>query len=646
MQKWFDEGYFSPDLLVRRTHIDADWIAVGILERRAAGGKIFLPLISDGPPGLAIRTESPKSYSPVHEQNMFNGYQPVQTQTLRTTLESSLNGSSPIESPSSPLGGGGFGNGSPDPSTFGGRPGSNVCSSDSNFGGRTFTGRASFQDPIPDARAFSNNYLGRLPTIDTLNAFSRGGDNSPWSAGAGQGFGDNDQHPYPNGFNGIGSGMIGNPLPVNHVHGINQEHLGDMGHYDSSVARQPSDTDGISFNANIVNGFGSQFGAPAVFPQSPSLSYAAPQNYQSTSYGDLLPQTSESHNVTQTPTSAVQPNSASPWTTRTRAYESPSPVAPPARPQAPEWTPPQPAQSVDPSPWLLASLPAVDDVWREVPGPNSLTFSNLGQHNKLQQEEEEETGDILVSPVEDVAFPTNGQLSQSQPPSAVTPSATTAVSQSVLPEIISAPPPDTQVLTAPKARRKSTTRDVQAPSSKTALVPAPIVVKDHSLTPSLSANQPKPVWVIDEDSKKQKVAGATISLRDIQEAEARKAEARKAVEKERERFARANAASGDFVVEESQPFTSSWGLPTSQAGVRNQISSKEAMTINTTPPTAAAPVWTNATPPPAAKKTMKEIQEEEERRKKLAVKESMASAAARRGYAETTLKVLQQSFSE
>lgn len=660
MQKWFDEGYFTPDLLMKRTHIDVDWIAVGILERRAAGGKIFLSQISNSPPGLATHSESPKSYSPVHEQNMFNGYQPAPTRTLQTTLDSYMNGSSPTESPSSSLGGGRFGNGSPDPSTYGGRAGSNVYPSDPNFGGRTLTGRAAFQDSILDAQALNNNPLGRVPTIDTFNAYSGGGDTSPWSAGPGQisqGFNDNEQHPYPNGFNGIGSGVIGSSLPVNHIHNPNQEHFGDTtysgmgslgGRHDSPVARQPSDVNGMSFNSNLVNGTASQFGAPTQFSQSPSVPYAASQHRQSVStFGDLLPQTSEAPNITQTPTSAVQPNSASPWTTRTRPFEppaAPSPVVPPARPQASEWIAPQPAQPVDPSPWLMASLPVVDDAWREMPGPNSLTISNLGQHNKLQQQEEG-SDNVVVSPMEDaVPLPpsTATELVQTESINAVPANVATIASQSVTPATTSAPTPGTQGPTGQKARRKSTTRDVQAPVSKVAPPLTPTVVRDQLPAPALPAVQPKPVWAVEDDSKKQKGTGATMSLREIQEAEVRKAEARRAAEKERERLARANAtASGNSVSEESQPFTSSWGLPTSQAGARNLIPSKETSTISPTSTMPATPVWMNGTPTPTAKKTMREIQEEEERRKKLAVKESMASAAARRAYAETTVRVYQ-----
>lgn len=664
MQKWFDEGYFTPDLLMKRTHIDTDWIAVGILESRATGGKIFLSQPSNGPPGLAIHTESPKSYSPIREQNMFNGYQPAPTRSLRTTLDSYLNGSSPTESPSSSIGAGRFGNGSPDPSTFGGGAGSNVYSSDPTFGGRTFGGRAAFQDPVSDAQTLSNNSLGRAPTIDTFNAYSGGADTSPWSAGPGQisqGFNDNEQHPYSIAFNGVGSGMIGNPLPVNHVHSINQEHFGDPtysrlgslgSHHDSPIARQSSEANGISFNSNTVNGLGSQFDAPSQLSHSSSVPYAVPQHHQSIApFGDLSPHALEVPNVTQTPTSAAQPNSALLWTPRTRPFEppaAPSPVAPPARPQASEWIAPQPAQPADPSPWLMASLPAVDDVWREMPGPNSLTFSNLGQHNKLQQQEEEGADDAVVPPMQDaVPLPPNTQPAQIESTNAVSASVTIIPSPCVTPVTTSPPPPGTgtQGPTAQKTRRKSTTRDVQALAPKVAPPPTSTVVRDQSPAPAPPPAQQKPVWAVEDDSKKQKGPGVTVSLREIQEAEVKDAEARKAAEKGRERLARANAAAGgNSVTEESQLFTSSWGLPTSQVGTRNLIPSKETSTTSSISTTPAAPVWTNATPAPTTKKTMKEIQEEEEKRKKLTVKESMASAAARRAYAETTVKVYRWSL--
>ena len=115
-------------------------------------------------------------------------------------------------------------------------------------------------------------------------------------------------------------------------------------------------------------------------------------------------------------------------------------------------------------------------------------------------------------------------------------------------------------------------------------------------------------------------------------------EARKAAERERERAARASSQSEEF-----QPFKTSWGLPTSQAGAAagTPKESTSAVSLSGPAPTTPAPaVWTNAAKAPAAKKTMKEIQEEEERRKKIAAKEkeSMA-AAARRAYSESTAKV-------
>ncbi|EEB88143.1 hypothetical protein MPER_14184, partial [Moniliophthora perniciosa FA553] len=51
MQKWNDDGYFTPDLLMKRTTIDTEWISVAELARRTGGGKIFLsPIAPPMPP--------------------------------------------------------------------------------------------------------------------------------------------------------------------------------------------------------------------------------------------------------------------------------------------------------------------------------------------------------------------------------------------------------------------------------------------------------------------------------------------------------------------------------------------------------------------------------------------------------------------
>lgn len=44
MQKWYDEGYFAPDLLVKRFQLDNKWIMVGDLAMHTRNGKLFIQL--------------------------------------------------------------------------------------------------------------------------------------------------------------------------------------------------------------------------------------------------------------------------------------------------------------------------------------------------------------------------------------------------------------------------------------------------------------------------------------------------------------------------------------------------------------------------------------------------------------------------
>lgn len=44
MQKWYDEGYFAPDLLIKRSQLDNEWIMVGELAMHARNGKLFIQL--------------------------------------------------------------------------------------------------------------------------------------------------------------------------------------------------------------------------------------------------------------------------------------------------------------------------------------------------------------------------------------------------------------------------------------------------------------------------------------------------------------------------------------------------------------------------------------------------------------------------
>ncbi|KAH7929382.1 hypothetical protein BV22DRAFT_1057157 [Leucogyrophana mollusca] len=672
MQKWFDEGYFTPDLLMKRTHLETDWIPVGELERRAGGGKIFLsqPPASTGPPGLAHL----QPFGHPHEQT-FNGYQPVPTRTLRTTtLDSYLSSTSnPSDSPASSFGGGRFGNGSPDASVFAGR--TNPYLGDPNFGGRGFNGgRVPFNEPAHDSRATFNGLApGRTSSIDNLGSYTTSG--SPWPISSGlsgqpsQGFDSMGAgrmvEPFSPGFNGMGTGHIGSASGLVY----NQEPFGEgspgfsnvnhggmviVGDQHEPLSRPVDDrigVNGLGFN-NLANELGgTSFGAsgPSQFSQSPSLPFNTTQQQPPVSpFGEVSNQVSVSPDIVHNqPDNLHPPNPSSPWASgdhstirAARNRDSPQPVAvdaetkPPITPAQPQPQPqPQPAnwgrgsqtshKTKDPSPWLTASIGVVDDGWREAPGPNSLTFSNVGQHNQMQQEE------ASVSDLATLSVPPTPV--ESAPASALVPS---VPPPSVPPAVNELPPP------APKARRKSTTKEVQAQAAASKPpppVPIAVAVKSPSPAPATPATQSKPAWSTEEDTKKAKPLGTAMSLREIQEAEVKRAEARKAAEKERERLARANATVATASGEDAQPFTASWGLPTSQAGARNAVSPKDPP-AGSTLTASSTPVWTNATPAPAAKKTMKEIQEEEERRKKFAVKETVAAAAARRAYAETTTK--------
>lgn len=634
MQKWFDEGYFTPDLLMKRTHIDRDWTAVGDLDRQAAGAKIFLSQfpMSTSPPGLSIRTDSPQNYSPAHEHNTFSGYQPVPTRTLRSaTLDPYLNSASPSDSPPSSFGGGRFGNGSPDTSALGGRVGG-LYTADSGFGSHSFTGNPGPFGPVGDPRSLFNNLApSRAPSMDTFSTY-KNNSNSQWPPSMTQNvqhFGGS-EHSLATGFNnGIGPSMVSAPLPVAQSHSFTQEPsygdstyntMGSLGtSHDSPIARHPVEANGLGFNNIGING------SPYAqhYPQSPVV----PQQRSSTSpFGEVLTKVAESPEV-RTPVSAVQPeNVSSPWgapeptVVRRPVVDIPtaSPVvqAPPAA-----WSqPPQPARAAskqkEPSPWLTASLGVVDDGWRELPGPNSLTVSNLGQHNKMYEEVDDDDN-IAVSAIgeedEEVTAAT------APAPSQLAPSAPSAAP--------AAPHIEPPALPVSKAKLKAAAREAQAAAPASVPKPAPPTPAPVLKSPSPI---PKPAWATEDDAKKGK---SSLSLREIQEAEAKKAEARKAAE--RERLARANAPPA--VVEDAQPFTASWGLPTSQAGARAAVPPRGGEAVST--PAASAPVWTSGSTAPA-KKTMKEIQEEEERRKKMGMKDTMAATASRRAYAETTFKVI------
>jgi PERQ amino acid-rich with GYF domain-containing protein len=294
--------------------------------------------------------------------------------------------------------------------------------------------------------------------------------------------------------------------------------------------------------------------------------------------------------------------------TQARAAPSEAPAAPAAS------TPGAGRKAQQQSPWFAATNGAVQEGWGEPPTTNSLTFSNLVQHN--QQHEQAAT--VGAVPPASVPAPV---------PEALAPSAPAP-----------APAPEPAQAAPAQARRKS-----GAPTKAPVLEPAPathetILDVESPATPGAT----KTPWLVQED-KKPKPSGVSLGFREIQELEAKQTQARKAADKERVARAAAVAAVAVAVspAEEAAPVKTTWGLPTSQTTVRTTPTAAATAAAAAVAAAAAAPVWTNAAKPQSAsKKTMKEIQEEEERRKKQAAKEKeTAAAAARRAYADSTAKV-------
>jgi PERQ amino acid-rich with GYF domain-containing protein len=242
-------------------------------------------------------------------------------------------------------------------------------------------------------------------------------------------------------------------------------------------------------------------------------------------------------------------------------------------------------------------------VWNSNATANNLTTGNLVQNNE-QQEITKIAVKKGVSPIEHKVH--------SPEPSDPTPVSEISAAQSNQ---------------SSKALQKPALGPLTSPTATEAPVP-PVI--------------PKAAWAKEEEGKTKKAAVPSISLREIQEAEAKKLESRKAAEREKEKLARVSAVVE--TKEDTQPFTTSWGLPTSQAGSRASITPREVPTVPAQSP-ATIPVWTTPLKQPTIKKTMKEIQEEEEGRKKLAaLKETSIPVPSKRGYAETTTKVRMSVF--
>lgn len=687
MQKWYEGGYFTPDLLMKRTHTDNEWIPVGELARRVGGGKIFLSpsVASAAPPGLSRQPEPPlHGFSISHDQHAYNA--PVPTHSLRTlTLDSYVGSTSnPSDSPSSSFGAGRFSNGSPDPAAFGGRMSGNLYATDPAIGTRTpgfaapgpsfASGRGAFNEPSLDqslgvrAGGFGSITPGRAPSVDNYSL--NGGytpNQTPWQS--------NSVHPTGSGIDSMGSGLTSEPIVtfsstfdatrpgfdfgsstyLNQPGGLNNERGPQVMYGDNTTGSASSVLNGYNVagapttqthmartvaddNPTQSEGFGIHANGPGnvtfklggqnqqTYSQLPLQYATASQQPAIALQTDTLPTSNQSTNAApQSPWATVEPVP----TRRLGPFDATHPKATntiikqtvissqPSSPWGPTGaTSPQPSQTNEASPWYAASQGcATSDGWRETPGPNSLTFDNVGAHNQLHQTPASDAPEPVTETPADPQLPSPTEF-PAKPVAEHVPSVGPA---------ISLPP------SVPKSKRKPSTQQNQtvAPNLKTQ-PPMTSVVKD-----SPPPAQSKPAWSTDEDTKKLKPSSTGLGLREIQETEAKKSEARKAAERER-----ATRAPTSPTIEDTQPFTASWGLPTSRVGARIDISPKEGPTaISSSSPVLNVPVWTNAGKPQQTKRTMKEIQEEEERRKKMANKETTAAAAARRGYVDSTNKV-------
>ncbi|KAJ7655269.1 hypothetical protein DFH06DRAFT_496661 [Mycena polygramma] len=602
MQKWYDDGYFTADLLMKRTHVDIDWVAVGDLAeiaRRSGSEKLFLsPPLPSGPPGLARAADlHGQGFAAPVEQNAFNSpLQPAPVRSLRSsTLDAFAGGSNHSDSPSSSFGAGRFGNGSPDSHGFGGRA-NNQYSTDPAVGGR-------FGVPSESSSALRRNAFGEDPSAPASrfaggvnDMYAANGSYSP-SQGPWQASSSNPLAPTFDAMNGSygpspNLASLGQGSAFGHVRAPQDPAFGDATPTSFPEYQQLG---GASF------GPGQQYShLHGSAPYTPHQSPAVAPNIFGQPAKSIPPQP-----VAQNPGLPSAPIQ-SPWgavpdpssARRAAPFDSVRPAQPAAPVQTSPWG--TTAQPTEPSPWFAASHGVVDEhSWKEERG-HSLTFSNLGQHNQ-QFTSPPDDGSKAPATAKEVAQPLE------------TPDA------EVLTKAPAAVPPQPV-----KSKTKSTAPPIVQPPVASAIPAA-------EPAPSVPAGPLKAAWSKEEEVKKPKPSGVTLSLREIQEAEAKKAEARKVAERDRERVTRASSSSAP-APEEAQPFTASWGLPTSQAGARSAVKETPAASS----PTSGA-VWTNAVKPATTKKTMKEIQEEEEKRKKSATKET-AAAAARRAYAESTSK--------
>lgn len=627
MQKWYNDGYFSSDLPMKRVRYDTHWTTVAVLVQRSNGENIFLsPLLMA--PGLGPGNDSPSPNLPAAEHMFNEPFQPAPIRSLRTsTLESYLNaGSLASDSPSSSLGASYFGNPSPDPTAFGGRESKSYVGEDLNgrMPGFALQDHTSiFGDRRPIGHEFPvntsiNEYQSALqqqqgPSFDNvvrdrdINFNSYAFNNSPvshdtWTTSNihASAFGNNREQGSERLFSSLNTQTSVHPNQIQaHTEGNHQERFPTIFNQDVTLndslgdhnGQSPGPTDFHPLNYGHYDFSGQPFHNDQKIPPSRDLDEGDLRPVNTFGFRNLNIDTVTSHSPQNiSPALPAQ----SPWEVLPDPSINQRSAIVNTIPQPPANLDAQPAASTSQhSPWHHVDqnptfIPQISGP--QVPG--SLTTGSLSQYP--QQEELSDAMDKLSL----------GSLVQER---------------DVLPAPDSAPTePAILSPNRPPARMTSNQQSSpdQTPSGDS--VPVPVVQKV--------------AWAKEEEGKRKKGSTPSLNIREIQEAEVKKMESRKAAERQKDRSARATSTID--IKEDHQPFTTSWGLPTSQAGARGNIATREPLvaTAQTTPSTH---VWTTPLKQPIAKKTMKEIQEEEETRKKLVAKETFTPAVPKKTSAES-----------
>lgn len=168
-------------------------------------------------------------------------------------------------------------------------------------------------------------------------------------------------------------------------------------------------------------------------------------------------------------------------------------------------------------------------------------------------------------------------------------------------------------------------RNVDAASTATQAPISDWLNDANAAEASAPASRPAPWAAAKEDA----TAPTGPSLREIQEAEAKRAEARRAAEKA---AARARMVASPSAVEEL-PTTLSWGLASAPAS-KNVSNAAAGSGNDAASASPAAPAWNAGKTAP--KKTLMEIQEEERKRaEKVKAQQAAQAIALRKGYADS-----------